>query len=188
MPLKQQPRKKGRGFFGKDRNSVFKVQSNDNGGETISLSKKDQQVKATLASIKCIFDENHHVANMMNDLATEAKDWAVSTPPSKRSLTKLSKNLNLCKSVLDRSSNVMLKSIELTSPLAGMVPLFKRQEVARKGTKALSNLDTRKSTSQKHLERIHSQYSDAPKNSTSISYTVKNSIRKANKNQTSQTK
>ena len=38
--LKEQPKKKGHGSFGKNHKSIFKVTSNGNEGETISLSKK----------------------------------------------------------------------------------------------------------------------------------------------------
>ena len=136
--LKDKVTKQKRSSFAKGGSSLF-IQNNDIANKSKSLSRKDKKIHATMASLTCILEENHHVGEVMSDLAVEAKEWASGTPPSKRMLQKHSRNLKLCQFVLDGTEKVMISAAEVTSPLAGMVQLYKRQQVETKYNDAFKN-------------------------------------------------
>ena len=69
-------KKKGRSSFAKKGSSIF-IQKNKSVNESKSLSRKDKKIHATMASLTCILEENHHVGEVMSDLSVEAKPFQV---------------------------------------------------------------------------------------------------------------
>ena len=120
------------------------------------LSKIDKAVSATVQQFDSIFNETHAVRDFIGELAIETKNWGSSKGPSKRDMNKLSSSLNMCESVLNSSSNHMLKAAQVTAPLPRMLPLYRRTFLSKfrdEPNNDMKGIKKYKSTSQLAVEK-----------------------------------
>ena len=158
---KRIPKKKSGGAIQKKKTSMFITEKTSNDNEPTSLSRKDKKVFATMNIFKCVLDETVNVGNLLGEMSTELSDWSAGKKPSQRIINKHCRNMNLCKEVLQGTTEEITKSAQETSPISGMLQIFHRQRVYEKTnlTKCFTSQPTKsKSLAQIEVEKAKVRY------------------------------